>query len=178
MASTPVFLPGKSHGQRSLEVYSLWGHKESNTTQRFSYHHHHVTKSLNALEIVFQKVFFLPCDSTCIHSYEDSQSSYQPTFLCTFTWIPLSYLRHFCRSDSHPGVVLAAHAAEANACTFPCILLQLFMLCGKDGAQHSVLIRYEHSVCSLPLSQELPVTPAHCFNSFRPTTIQNILPQW
>ena len=24
---TPVFLPGKSHGQRSLAVYSLWGHK-------------------------------------------------------------------------------------------------------------------------------------------------------
>ena len=28
---TPVFLPGKSHGQRSLAGYSLWGHKESDT---------------------------------------------------------------------------------------------------------------------------------------------------
>ena len=26
---TPVFLPGKSHGQRSLVGYSPWGHKES-----------------------------------------------------------------------------------------------------------------------------------------------------
>ena len=26
---TPVFLPGESHGQRSLVGYSLWGHKES-----------------------------------------------------------------------------------------------------------------------------------------------------
>ena len=26
---TPVFLPGKSHGQRSLVGYSLWGHKKS-----------------------------------------------------------------------------------------------------------------------------------------------------
>ena len=26
---TPVFLPGESHGQRSLEGYSPWGHKES-----------------------------------------------------------------------------------------------------------------------------------------------------
>ena len=25
---TPVFLPGKSHGQRSLAGYSPWGHKE------------------------------------------------------------------------------------------------------------------------------------------------------
>ena len=26
---TSVFLPGESHGQRSLEGYSPWGHKES-----------------------------------------------------------------------------------------------------------------------------------------------------
>ena len=31
---TPVFLPGESHGQRSLAGYSLWGHKESGTTER------------------------------------------------------------------------------------------------------------------------------------------------
>ena len=31
---TPVFLPGKFHGQRSLASYSLWGHKEPDTTER------------------------------------------------------------------------------------------------------------------------------------------------
>ena len=30
--ATPVFLPGKFHGQRSLTGYSPWGHKESDTT--------------------------------------------------------------------------------------------------------------------------------------------------
>ena len=30
---TPVFLSGKSHGQRSLAGYSLWGHKEQDTTK-------------------------------------------------------------------------------------------------------------------------------------------------
>ena len=30
---TPVFLPGKSHGQRSLAGYSPKGHKESDTTK-------------------------------------------------------------------------------------------------------------------------------------------------
>ena len=30
---TPVFLPGESHGQRSLAVYSPWGHKESAMTE-------------------------------------------------------------------------------------------------------------------------------------------------
>ena len=32
--STPVLLPRKSHGQRSLVGYSLWGHKESDTTEQ------------------------------------------------------------------------------------------------------------------------------------------------
>ena len=31
---TQVFLPGKSHGQRSLAGYSPWGHKESDITER------------------------------------------------------------------------------------------------------------------------------------------------
>jgi len=31
---TPVFLPGKSHEQRSLAGYSPWSHKELDTTQR------------------------------------------------------------------------------------------------------------------------------------------------
>ena len=30
---TPVFLPGKSHGQRSLAGYNPQGHEESDTTE-------------------------------------------------------------------------------------------------------------------------------------------------
>ena len=30
---TPLFLPGESHGQRSLEGYSPWGCKESDMTE-------------------------------------------------------------------------------------------------------------------------------------------------
>ena len=32
---TPVLLPGKSHGRRSLIGYSPWGHKESNMTEQW-----------------------------------------------------------------------------------------------------------------------------------------------
>ena len=35
---TPVLLPGKSHGQRSLVGYSPWGHEESDTTERLHFH--------------------------------------------------------------------------------------------------------------------------------------------
>ena len=31
---TPIVLPGKSHGQRSLASHSPWGHKESDTTEQ------------------------------------------------------------------------------------------------------------------------------------------------
>ena len=31
--STPVFFLGKPHGQRSLEGYSPWGHRESDRTE-------------------------------------------------------------------------------------------------------------------------------------------------
>ena len=34
---TPVLLPGKSHGWRSLVGYSPWGRKESNTTERLHF---------------------------------------------------------------------------------------------------------------------------------------------
>ena len=35
---TPVLLPGKSHGQRSLVGYSPWVHKELDMTERLSRH--------------------------------------------------------------------------------------------------------------------------------------------
>ena len=33
MAIIPVFLPGESHGQRSLAGYSPWGHKQLDTSE-------------------------------------------------------------------------------------------------------------------------------------------------
>ena len=34
--STPVFLPGESHGQRSLACYNWWGRKESDITEQLT----------------------------------------------------------------------------------------------------------------------------------------------
>ena len=39
MTATPVFLPGVFHGQRRLVGYSLWGHEESDMTQRLTHSH-------------------------------------------------------------------------------------------------------------------------------------------
>ena len=37
---TPVLLPRKFHGLRSLVGYSPWGHKESDRTERLHFHFH------------------------------------------------------------------------------------------------------------------------------------------
>ena len=39
--ATPILLPGKSHGWKSLVCYSPWGCKESDTTERL---HHTLVK--------------------------------------------------------------------------------------------------------------------------------------
>ena len=46
---TPVFLPGKSHGWRSLVCYSSWGRKESDTTERL----HSLTQTTREVLCVF-----------------------------------------------------------------------------------------------------------------------------
>ena len=52
---TPAFLPGESHGQRSLAGYSQWGHKDLDTTE------------LPTLSLHFQSVkyliMFIPLDT-------------------------------------------------------------------------------------------------------------------
>ena len=47
---TLIFLPGKSHGQRSLAGYSPWGHKESDTTELLNHHQKEITHLLNCFK--------------------------------------------------------------------------------------------------------------------------------
>ena len=41
---TPVFLPGESHGQRSLVGYCPWDHRESDTPEQLRMHAHHCSQ--------------------------------------------------------------------------------------------------------------------------------------
>ena len=43
---TPVFLPGKFHGQRSLVGYSPWGCEESDTTEGLHFHFNALEKEM------------------------------------------------------------------------------------------------------------------------------------
>ena len=53
---TPVFLPGKSHGGRSLVDYSPWGHKESDMTERLHFHFSRL--------LIFIQLSELPCTNS------------------------------------------------------------------------------------------------------------------
>ena len=52
---TPVFLPGKSHGRRSLVGYSPRGRKESDTTERLHFHFHASKVMLKILQARLQQ---------------------------------------------------------------------------------------------------------------------------
>ena len=49
---TPVFLPGKSHGLRSLVGYTPWGHKESDMTEQL----HFISTQINTDTRIFNKI--------------------------------------------------------------------------------------------------------------------------
>ena len=54
---TPVSLPGKSHGQRSLAGYSLWDHKESDIAEHTCTAGYKISVSSNKI-LRFQDDFF------------------------------------------------------------------------------------------------------------------------
>ena len=70
---TPVFLPGRSQGQRSLEGYSLWGHKSVRydlETQSVQFSHSVVSDSLQPHESQHARP---PCPSPTPGVHSDSR---------------------------------------------------------------------------------------------------------
>ena len=55
---TPVFLPGESHGQRSLGGYSPRGHKESDMTEVLSMHARKMMSYSSCITYVFVACFY------------------------------------------------------------------------------------------------------------------------
>ena len=55
--STPVLLPGKSHGQRSLVGCNIWGRKESDTTERLHFNSSYIFWMLDPYQICNLQIF-------------------------------------------------------------------------------------------------------------------------
>ena len=59
---TPVFLPGESHGQRSLAGYSQWGHKELDTMEQLNVY-------------IYMCVCVCVCVCMCTHTHTDTHKA-------------------------------------------------------------------------------------------------------
>ena len=57
----PVFLPGESHGQRSMVGYSPWGRKESDLTETTEHAHMHLYYQQSSLQ---QRIAFMSGEQT------------------------------------------------------------------------------------------------------------------
>ena len=53
---TPIFLPGESHGQRSLEGHSPWGCKESDMTEHSTQIHSYTRQHLKTKNYLAQNI--------------------------------------------------------------------------------------------------------------------------
>ena len=60
---TPVLLPGKSHGRRSLVGYSPWGCKELDTTERLHFYFSHLKSKNIGCYCLVTKLCLILCDS-------------------------------------------------------------------------------------------------------------------
>ena len=92
MATTPVFLPGESHGQRSLEGYSPPGCEELDTTYSYHFHFHLVrvvSGDLSSSEGIRQ--WFFP-HGWAWNSHSKWKTNWQPPCLFTHSLLtsPLS----------------------------------------------------------------------------------------
>ena len=113
MLPNPVFLPGKSHGQRSLAGYNPWGHEESDTTWQLS------NKNKNC----FYRSFCFP-SSFALFSL-DSVSKFTAVFgfllLCE-----VFYCRFFVHSYHGICIYLYINKIVLNLCVFFCLFVCLF----------------------------------------------------
>ena len=74
---TPVFLPRKSHAQRSLASYSPWGCKESDTTEQLS---------SPGLETCLCGDFLPPCPRACLSTPVFRMSIVSATVQIQWRW--------------------------------------------------------------------------------------------
>ena len=80
---TPVLLPGKSHGRRSLVGCSPWGHYESDTTERL---HFYFSLSYNG------EGNGSPLQCSCLENPRDGRAWWASVYGVTQSWTRLKRL--------------------------------------------------------------------------------------
>ena len=107
---TPVLLPGKSHGQRSLVGCSPWGRKELDVTERLHFHF-----SLSCIGEGNGN----PLQCSCLENPRDGGAWWAAVYGVTQSWTRLKRLSSSSSSSSnagHPGSIpgLGGSPGEEN----------------------------------------------------------------
>ena len=89
---TPVLLPGKSHGRRSLVGCSPWGHWESGTTERLHFHF-----SLSCIGEGNGN----PLQCSCLENPRDGRAWWAAVYGVEQSWTRLTRLSSSSSSSSH-----------------------------------------------------------------------------
>ena len=125
----PAFLPGKSHGWRSLVDYSPWGHRESDTTERLHFHFNNTSVratlwAVDKLPIIYNEL------SVCRSASWSSCSTDCWENPCVST--PLQFKLLFQESAVLYKLAVAGHfniLAPRNTLTGKLIVIILFLKC-------------------------------------------------
>ena len=86
---TPVFLPGKSHGPRSLVGYSPWGRKKSDKTKRLQFPFHFLKPPVT-LQIIQQFPLFLFSKGLLQSSVKELYLQFNPSSYIKNSFLPNS----------------------------------------------------------------------------------------
>ena len=124
---TLVFLPGESHGQRSLTGYSSWGHKESDTTERLhcnfnftlSRDDSHIFNSTQALWSTFPSLSPVPTQSPPPQSQQGQAQHLLPT--------PSHACSSFSNPSLKPGAFRQKHGSQPRGPHCLCPPAQLWL---------------------------------------------------
>ena len=115
MQPTPVFLPGKPHGWRSLVgYYSPWGHKELDTTERI---HSLTHKYINIYTHIHMYMHTCTRVYTCMHACSHTYMHIYILYIWKWKWKLLSHVQLLLTPWTIHGI-LQARILEWVA--FPC----------------------------------------------------------
>ena len=149
---TPVFLPGESHGQRSLEGYSPQGHKESDTTEA-TQHARTNFEPLIICQALFQPfTFFISFNA---HN--------NPTGVCTVI-SPLLFIRKQRRRKFvrvHSNTSNSQHDPHSNTekSTVRFWVLSPFLILTKQRLRKAKITELERGRTEIPTQAYLTLKP-------------------
>ena len=123
---TPVFLPGDSHGQRSLAGYSPWGRKESDMTEATEHQHsadNSESYKVSPLHMHLQVANFQRC------AFHQHQAWVKLQLALCLLWLTICSSTIFHLLSHLQSITLLASSLEAS----PCMLAAILYYCIFQG---------------------------------------------